>query len=140
MIFRPKHVKWQLELHLSAAKPEAVNCCWSQRQLTAARLTTVGSKFVTSMCYYELFDFKTTNFYFLSNSMAYYVFQKSLWSKPIVFLMLVPPPCIMLVSTQKYMPLWYMLLDSLFFFCLIHTTKSKHFHVTINTIVIPWSF
>jgi len=36
LIFRPKRVKSQLELHLSAAKPEAVNCLWSQRQLTVA--------------------------------------------------------------------------------------------------------
>jgi len=37
LIFRPKRVKSQLELHLSATKPEAVNLCRiCQRQLTTA--------------------------------------------------------------------------------------------------------
>jgi len=58
LIFRPKRVKSQLELHLSAAKPAAVNCyriC--QRQLTIA-----GGNLVISMSQYELFDVRKAIF------------------------------------------------------------------------------
>jgi hypothetical protein len=48
LIFQPKRVKAQLELHLRAAKPEAVNYRWGN--------------LVIYLCYYELFDVKTTIF------------------------------------------------------------------------------
>ena len=58
LILRPKRVKSQLELHLSAAKPEAINCC----QICKRPLTTVGGNLIIFMCQYELFDVRKAIF------------------------------------------------------------------------------